>query len=475
MREHDLLRQLTEYAESGAYPFHMPGHKRNAAELPDGLPYSIDITEIDGFDDLHAPEGVLQDLNRRLSQVFGAEYSFALVNGSTCGILAGIAAAVGRGDTVLMARNCHRSVYNAVALLGLRPVYLQPPTDAATGISGSIAPESVRAALEQHADVRLLVLTSPTYDGVLSNIAEIAEIAHQKNIPVLVDEAHGAHLAFTKQKSLSAVQAGADIVIHSLHKTLPSLTQTAAAHICGSRISPAEFTHQLSVFETSSPSYVLLASVAACVRFLEERAEAAFAAYETRLQCFSEYCRTLKKLSVLCKGADTLTAHPSFFAFDGGKLPIVTTHTALDGAALLQRLRKDYALEGEMAATSYALLMTSVCDTDEGFSRLTRALAEIDRTAELSDCLPCFQTLPLPKLYCTPAEAAIHKTQSLILQACVGRVSAETVLCYPPGIPLVVPGEVISAEAVQAVECAQNHGLFVRTSGRNFPYIAVFD
>lgn len=475
MREHDLLRQLTEYAESDAYPFHMPGHKRNAAELPDGLPYSIDITEIDGFDDLHAPEGVLQDLNLRLSQLFGAEYSFALVNGSTCGILAGIAAAVRRGDTVLMARNCHRSVYNAVALLGLRPLYIQPPTDAATGIAGSIAPESVRAALEQHTDVRLLVLTSPTYDGVLSDVTSIVKIAHQKNLPVLVDEAHGAHLAFTAKKQLSAVQAGADIVIHSLHKTLPSLTQTAAAHICGTRISPTVFAQKLSVFETSSPSYVLLASVAACVRFLEERAESAFAAYENRLQSFSESCQTLKMLSVLCKGADTLSAHPTFFDFDGGKLPIVTTHTTLDGTALLQKLRKDYALEGEMAAIPYALLMTSVCDTDAGFQRLAAALAEIDRTAAPATSIPSFQTLSLPKLHCTPAEASAHKTQSLTFQACVGRVSAETVLCYPPGIPLVVPGEVISAEAAQAVEYAQKHGLFVRTSGRNFPYIAVFD
>lgn len=475
MREHDLLRQLTEYAESGAYPFHMPGHKRNAAELPDILPYSIDITEIDGFDDLHAPEGVLQDLNRRLSQLFGAEHSFALVNGSTCGILAGIAATTRRGDTVLMARNCHRSVYNAVELLGLVPVYLQPLIDEKTGVAGSIPPECVRSALEQHADVRLLVLTSPTYDGVLSDVASIVKIAHQKNIPVLVDEAHGAHLAFTKKKHLSAVQAGADIVIHSLHKTLPALTQTAAAHICGTRISPTVFAQKLSVFETSSPSYVLLTSIAACVRFLEESAASAFAAYENRLQSFSESCRTLKMLSVLCKGADSLQNHPTFFDFDGGKLPIVTTRTALDGAALLQKLRKDYALEGEMAAISYALLMTSVCDTDAGFARLAAALAEIDRTAALSENIPHFQALPLPKQHCTPAEAAAHKTQSLTLQACVGRVSAETVLCYPPGIPLVVPGEVISEEIAEAVESAEHHGLFVRTSGRNFPYIAVFD
>lgn len=475
MREQDLLRQLTEYTKSDAYPFHMPGHKRNVQMLSEKLPYSMDITEIDGFDDLHAPDGILRTLNMRLAEIFGAQHSFALVNGSTCGILAGIAAAVQSGDKILMARNCHRSVYNAVELLRLRPAYIQPPTDVRTGILGSITPESVKSALEMHTDARLLVLTSPTYDGVISDIAAITEIAHQRNIPVLVDEAHGAHLVFTKQKRLSAVLGGADIVIHSLHKTLPSLTQTAAAHLCGKRISPAAFAQKLSVFESSSPSYVLLASVSECVRFLETHAETAFADYENRLHQFSESCRTLKKLSLLCKGEDALENHPSFFAFDGGKLLILTARTTLDGAALLRQFRENFALEGEMAAVSYALLMTSVCDTDEGFSRLWKALAETDRTAEAAEKSPVFQTPVLPQMHCIPAEAAGKKIRWCDFKESIGRISAETVLCYPPGIPLAVPGEVISEEIVEEIEQACAHGLFVRTSRRNFPYIAVFD
>lgn len=475
MHRQDLLRQLTAYAESGAYPFHMPGHKRNVQVLSESLPYGLDITEIDGFDDLHAPTGILKDLNTRLAEVCGAKHSFTLVNGSTCGILAGIAAAVQYGEKILMARNCHRSVYNAVELFRLRPAYIQPPTDVQTGIPGSITPESVQAALAVHTDARLLVLTSPTYDGVISDIAGIVCAAHQKNIPVLVDEAHGAHLAFTAKKNLSAVFAGADIVIHSLHKTLPALTQTAAAHLCGERISPAVFAQKLSVFESSSPSYVLLASAAECVRFLETHAKTAFADCENRLHCFSDNCRTLEKLSVLCKGTDTPENHPSFFAFDGGKLPIVTARTALDGASLLRKLRKDFALEGEMAAVSYALLMTSVCDTDEGFLRLWNALAAIDRTAEAAEKNSVFKMPTLPEMYCIPAEASARETRQCKLSESVGKISAETVLCYPPGIPLVVPGEVISEEVAEEIGAARAHGLFVRTSGRNFPHIAVFD
>lgn len=183
----------------------------------------------------------------------------------------------------------------------------------------------------------------------------------------------------------------------------------------------------------------------------------------------------LKSVSVLCKGEDTLKNHPSFFAFDGGKLPIVTAHTALDGTSLLHCLREHFALEGEMAAVSYALLMTSVCDTDRGFSRLWEALAAIDRTAETAEQSPVFQTLLLPEMYCIPAEAAGRATRQCGLSESVGKISAETVLCYPPGIPLVVPGEVITAEMTAEIENARRHGLFVRTSGRNFPYIAVFD
>ncbi len=477
MSDNELLKALTDYAKSDAYPFHMPGHKRNIAALGDALPYSLDITEIDGFDDLHVPEGTLLRLEERLARLYGATHSFALVNGSTCGILAGIAAAARQNDKILLARNCHKSVYNAITLLGLAPIYIQPPTEPDTGIFGSIPPESIRTALDEHPDIRLIVLTSPTYDGVLSDIAAITEIAHQKDIPVLVDEAHGAHLAFTAQKQYSAVFSGADIVIHSLHKTLPALTQTAAAHLFGDRVSPAVFRQKLSVFETSSPSYVLLASIAECVRFLEENAESAFQAYARRLRQFSDACQalSLQHLSVLCKGADTPKKHPAFFAFDCGKLPVITAKSNIDGRTLLHRLRTEFAVEGEMAAIGYALLMTSVCDTDNGFIRLTKALSDIDQT--LSDACnpPRFPAAPLPKQICSPANAALRTTHAVPLRDAIGHISGETVWCYPPGIPLLTAGEAVEETVVCTIEQAKRHGLSVQSSGQSLPYISVFD
>lgn len=473
--ENDLLKSLLAYGESRAYPFHMPGHKRNTALLGNALPYSIDITEIDGFDDLHHPCGILKVLNERLAALYGAQNSFALVNGSTCGILAGFAAVTQHGDTVLVARNCHRSVYNAIELLGLTPVYIQPPADPATGILGSIPPEHIQEALEAHPEIRLVVLTSPTYDGVISDIRLIAEIVHQKGIPLLVDEAHGAHLTFTQQKKLSAVSAGADIVIHSLHKTLPVLTQCAAAHLNGTLISPAVFAQKLAVFETSSPSYVLLASIAECIRFLEEQAVSAFAAYQKRLAAFSARCQALGKLTVLCKGKDKLRYHPCFFAFDDGKLPIVTVRTDLDGQALVSRLRREFSLESEMAAVSYALLMTSVCDTDEGFSRLADALISIDQASPCCSASFEFPNLPLPKMRLSPSEASLQNGKVCLTDKSVGKISLESVWCYPPGIPLLLPGEEISNAVLEQLESAQKHGLSARSTSGRLPQIAVCD
>ncbi len=471
----ELLQMLLEHAKTGAYALHMPGHKRNTALLGGALPYALDITEIPDFDDLHAPDGVLQRLEEQLAALWGAKKSFALVGGATAGILAGISALVSPGDTVLAARNCHRSVYNALALTGANPVYLVPPIDAQSGILGSISPQQVEAALAKNPQTKLVVVTSPTYDGVLSDIAGIVRAAHSRKAAVLVDEAHGAHLAFTENADKSAVRAGADVVIHSLHKTLPALTQCAAAHLCGPAVSAERFRRALAVFETSSPSYILLASIAECADFLETQGAAAFDAYAARLAAFSDACKALERLYIPGKGRDAHERHPAFFALDGGKLPVVTARTALDRAGLANKLRQDFALESEMAAVSYTLLMTSVCDTDDAFSHMAAALLTIDRAAEPARTLPVFAACPLPKRRLCPQEAAGKAGALCPLEAAAGKTSLETVFCYPPGIPLLVPGEVVDDAVLRHIQNAARHGLAVRSSRGALPQIAVCD
>ena len=228
-----LEQKLNELEQSDIYPFHMPGHKR--AFLPFANPYAIDITEIEGFDNLHHATGILQEAQQKAADLYGAKKTYYLVNGSTCGLLAAISAAVPRGGKILVARNCHKAVYHAMYLRQLVPVYLYPE-DTAYGIQGQVTPQMVRKQLEQTPDIRAVVITSPTYDGVVSDVQNIADIVHAYGIPLIVDEAHGAHFGFSPEFPENATRLGADAVIMSVHKTLPAFTQTALLHLCSDRI-----------------------------------------------------------------------------------------------------------------------------------------------------------------------------------------------------------------------------------------------
>ena len=371
-----LYEKLREYALSGAYPMHMPGHKRNTGLLPPGLPYDIDITEIHGFDDLHDPHGLLLEISGVAERLYGSAKAFPLVNGSTVGVLAAIGGLTERGDIILIPGNCHRSVMNAASLFGLETAVISPKTDAASGVPCSISPAAVDAALEADPDIKLVVATSPTYEGAISDISLISSIAHARGIPLFVDSAHGAHLEFMGGPAGGLAATGADAAVMSLHKTLPALTQCSLLHLYGGRADAGRVGRLLSALQTSSPSYVLMSSIDSCLRMIAADGESLFREYKHNLGLFDEKIKPLKKLKVLCHGADDL--HPGFFAFDPGKLTIVVKGTALTGKALAGILRDEYAIELELAFTDYAIAMTSICDTAEGFGRLADALAAID-------------------------------------------------------------------------------------------------
>lgn len=317
------LQQQLETLSAARYPLHMPGHKRRVPPAPGLGCYAWDLTEIDGADDLHDADGILADAMARTAALYGARRCRYLVGGSTVGLLAGIRALAPFGSTVIAARNCHKAVYHALELGQLTARWLTPPVDPQFGIYGSVRPADVAAALDAAPDARCVILTSPTYEGVLSDIRTIAEICHARGVPLLVDEAHGAHyLPFAARYGWrgGAVAAGADLVVQSAHKTLPSLTQTAFLQLNGDLADSAEVERQLDVFETSSPSYPLMVSLDGCTRWLADEGEAAFAAWRTRLDAFDAAVRDLKNTKILCCGADALTAHPDFFAHDSGKI-----------------------------------------------------------------------------------------------------------------------------------------------------------
>lgn len=453
----ELLEKLADYAAADVCPMHMPGHKR--ADMGGGLPWALDITEIDGFDNLHDAQGILKAGMDRAARLYGSRRAFFLVGGSTCGILAGILAATRPGDTVLLPRGCHKSVYHALELRDLKPVYLPVPVDDAFGASGSLRPETVAAALAAHPEARLVIVTSPTYEGVVSDVAAITALAHEAGVPVLVDEAHGAHLGLAPWLPAGAVAAGADIVIQSAHKTLPSLTQTALAHWSSDLVPEAEFARQLAIFQTSSPSYLLMGSLDHCYALLEARGAALWEEYRENLEVFGRRTAALRQLRLLCHGGDTAASHPEFYAFDPGKIVISTRGTNLTGPKLMDLLRQKFHIELEMAQTDYALAMTSLCDTPDTLGRLAQALLEIDSTLRAeNDRLPAPQC-PLPRLRMSISAARAAEGELLPAEQVAGRVCGEMVWAYPPGIPLLAPGEEITAQVLEALRTMAERGV----------------
>lgn len=470
-----LYQRLLEYSGSDYYPFHMPGHKRNPMfSMEDPVRY--DITEITDFDNLHHSEGILKREQAYAAQLYGAAESFYLINGSSAGILAAVSACVRRGGRLLLCRNAHKSAYNAAYLRQLQLFYLYPE-EHSLGFSLPVTPQMVQSAIQDVNGIEAVFITSPAYEGVVSDIRGIVRVAHEAGLPVIVDEAHGAHLGFHPYFPEAALSQGADIVIQSMHKTLPSLTQTALLHV-GSKaryfVDIARLRQFLAIYQTSSPSYVFMGGMAKCLHSLNREQ---FELFAQKLQQFYKKCGALQFIHVLDAGDEDCQGSGP----DGGnirrdlsKIIIYTDNRLLDGQALFDLFRDKYHLEFEMAAPDYVLGMTSVCDTQEGFDRLFEALAELDgmlkeklsvllkereKRGEENTFVKSkeFETESVfakqkksgtentfinTGAICTIADAIDLKKREIIdLKDCAGRVSAEYIYCYPPGTPVIVPGE----------------------------------
>ena len=445
-----IYEKLKAYSDSDYYGFHMPGHKRKMHMSWDADPYTVDITEIEGFDDLHHAEGILKEAQERAARIYHADETHFLVNGSTVGILSAIAGVTNKGDQILVARNCHKSVYHAIYMNELNPVYLYPRFDSELQLNIEISAEDVRRALNRYPQIRAVMIVSPTYDGIVSDVAEIAKAAHEKGLPLIVDEAHGAHFGFHPYFPENANQQGADVVIHSVHKTLPAPTQTALLHMNGNLADREAVRKYLHMFQSSSPSYILMAGIDACMGLLETKADDLFSRYADRLQ------RTRKKLGKLKNLELEESEH-----FDRSKIVISTKNTMLTGKQLYEELLEHYHLQMEMAAGAYIIAMTSIGDTDAGMERLEDALFEIDMnwevqktTDDLSVKSVKIGILPQLEQICSSGDVwnrrnREQRRKSVRWDEAVGQISAEYAYLYPPGIPLIVPGERISEEAIR--------------------------
>lgn len=446
-----LYTKLKEYREEGRIPFHMPGHKgSDRYSYLTGLGAAMDITEIDGFDNLHDPSGVLLEGMELLSRVYGSRRSFYLINGSTGGLLAAVRCAVPFGGTVIMARNCHKAVYNAVELVGAKPVYIDPPSDGHFGFCLDLDPCAAASLLDAHPHASALIVTSPTYDGVVSDISALSEVCHRRGIPLIVDEAHGAHLGFLDEKAESAVRCGADIVIQSFHKTLPSLTQTAVAHIGGTLIDADRFAAELAVFETSSPSYLLMASLDGCTRLLADEGErdSLFRRWRQVIEYAEERLCGLTGVHVFQRNTSPSRA---IHGYDRSKLAISVD--GMDGPGLAALLRR-HSIEPEMVAAGYVLLMTGADTKAADVDALAAALEAAGAMGRSHVSVHGIPKLSSGErvMRMTPFEARRCEKERVCLDSLGGdAVSGDYVFAYPPGIPIVVPGEVLTEEVKAAL------------------------
>lgn len=508
-----LLSQLEEYAQSDFYPCHMPGHKRRLAAMlapkqrgsaaqDGGLSAEerilteaagLDITEIDGFDNLHEPEGVLKEAMERAARLYGADQTFYSVNGSTAGLLTAISAAVPEGEKLLMARNCHKAVYHAVYLRRIQPVYLYPETFQEPAIADVVTPRQVEEALRRNPDARALLVTSPTYDGVVADIAGIAAAAHRYSVPLIVDAAHGAHFGFHPAFPDSPVRQGADLTVVSLHKTMPCMTQTALLHVCGNRVDRNRLRLFEGIYQSSSPSYFLMAGMDTCIRLVEEQKAALWNSFWEDRESFLEKTNDLQGIRVYTAGhmpqqtvknkdSDAgryVDARPDKW-MDPGKILIDASRRHLTGRQLYDILLNQYHLQMEMAAGSYVTAIMTCCDEKEGWERLADALCELDEQK------PALQSgeerkeqgadsgleakakgltlakedwavrYPALEAGCSLTDALDAVTEQVTLEESAGRISGAFLNLYPPGIPLVVPGERFEESIIaQLLRCRQ--------------------
>lgn len=460
-----LYDKLKSYNDSGIYPFHMPGHKRNDIAKDGLLPYEIDLTEIDGFDNLHNAVGCINEIEKKAEILYCVNRAFLLVNGATGGILSSIRAMTNFGDKIIVARNCHKSVYNAIELCGLNPEYILPEFYERYGVFSSVSPQKIETLLAENPDTKLVIITSPTYEGVVSDIKLIADICHENGAMLFVDEAHGAHFPFSDKFPNEAVKSGADVAVVSLHKTMPSLTQTALLLTDNSELSE-KLQENLSVFETSSPSYILMSSIENCLDFISDN-KTDFEVYTNRLTDFYNKTKSLKNLSIIYNDKLFLK---NCFDYDFGKIVISTAETNISGTELAKVLREKYKIETEMAYTDYAIAMTSVCDTDEGFNRLKNALSEIDRSLNKSEKANLNNNFSeIPKRRFNSYRKNSFNAEKIKFINAQGRVSLEYVWAYPPGIPLIVPGEIITDKLINQINILILNNIQINSTKNSMP------
>lgn len=441
-----LVQKLVEFKKADPVSFHVPGHKNGILSgLPNSLrlALSYDLTELEGLDDLHQPEGAIEKAEQKLTDLYGSDKSFFLVNGSTVGNLAMVYATCREGETVIVQRNAHKSIFNAIELTGARPVFIAPEWDRNTRTATAVTAELVRSALEVYPEAKAVILTYPTYYGIADKeLEEAIRFCHERQVPVLVDEAHGAHFVIGEPFPNSALALGADVVVHSAHKTLPAMTMASFLHIRSKLISPEKVAHYLQMLQSSSPSYLLMASLDDARAYAESFTE-------------KDSISFLEKRNAIIKRLGQIQYLQTIETDDALKLIVrIEGHSGFD----VQRAFDAVGIYVELADPYQVLLVLPLLKKEQDYP--FESIAEKIELAVLS-------LLKLKKMnrvidppnfeyaISTPAYIVreLEQLQAVWVpyEETVGMVAAASIIPYPPGIPLLLAGERVTESHIQSL------------------------
>ncbi len=454
-----IYEALQEFKSMRMVPFDVPGHKRGKGnpELTKFLGekcMTVDVNSMKPLDNLCHPVSVIHEAEKIAAKAFGAAYAFFMVGGTTSSVQAMILSVVKRGDKIILPRNVHRSVINSLILCGAIPVYINPQTNKRLGISLGMSIHDVKKAIEENPEAKAILVNNPTYYGICSNLREIVRVAHDAGMKVLADEAHGTHFYFGENMPVSAMEAGADMSSISMHKSGGSLTQSSFL-LCNENINEGYVRQIINLTQTTSGSYLLLSSLDISRRNLALHGKEIFA----RVTELSDYARSeIAEIGDYYAYSKELINGDTVFDFDSTKLSINTLDLGLAGIEVYDLLRDEYDIQIEFGDIGNVLAYISVGDSDKNIERLIGALSEIRRIykKERNEAIPLEYINPVVEM--SPQEAFYGDKRSVKMSEATGLICAEFVMAYPPGIPILAPGERITEEIINYIKYAKEKG-----------------
>lgn len=454
-----IYEALERFRRNRVVPFDVPGHKhgRGNPELVELLGdrcVSIDVNSMKPLDNLCHPVSVIKEAEELAAEAFGAEHAFLMVGGTTSSVQSMILSCCKKDDKIILPRNVHRSVINAIVLCGAKPVYVNPDVDQKLGISLGMKMDAVELAIRENPDAVAVFVNNPTYYGICSNLKEIVKKAHEKGMKVLVDEAHGTHFYFGETLPVSAMEAGADMASVSMHKSGGSLTQSSFL-LTGKGMNAGYVRQIINLTQTTSGSYLLLSSLDISRRNLALRGEEAF----ERVSNLAEYARTeINQIDNYYAFGRELVNGDSIYDFDPTKLSIHTLDIGLAGIEVYDILRDEYDIQIEFGDLGNVLAYLSIGDRKQEVERLVSALADLKRRYQKDKTGMLSQEYISPKVVMTPQESFYAEKESLPIRETKGRVCNEFVMCYPPGIPILAPGEEVTDAIIDYILYAKEKG-----------------